>query len=107
MNEEETVVDPNLPVKLSSPIQAHGETLTELTLRRPTSKEARAIKALPYRMGMDESIAIDLDVAAKYIVACADIPPSSIDQLDLSDLNTLAWKVAGFFMTPASTPSKA
>lgn len=107
MSEENQAVDPNAPIKLSSPIQAHGEQLTELVLRRPTSKEARAIKALPYRMGMDESISIDLDVAAKYIVECAGIPASSVDQLDLADLNSLAWKVAGFFMTPASAPSKS
>ncbi|WP_225773332.1 phage tail assembly protein [Pseudomonas sp. Marseille-Q5115] len=94
-------------IKLSTPIQAHGEEVTELTLRRPTSKEARAIKALPYKIDQDQAVTLDLDVAAKYISACADIPPSSVDQLDLADLNTLAWQVAGFFMTPASAILKA
>lgn len=89
-------------VELSAPIKAHGEDVTELTLRRPTPKEARAIKALPYKIDKDEAVSIDLDVAAKYIVLCADIPMSSVDQLDLADLNTLAWQIAGFFMTPAS-----
>lgn len=88
-------------LKLSTPIQAHGEEVTELTLRRPTAQEARAIKALPYTIGADEAVGLDLDVAAKYIAVCAAIPPSSVNQLDLADLNTLAWQVAGFFMTPA------
>lgn len=94
-------------VKLNTPIQAHGEEVTELTLRRPTAQEARAIKALPYTIGADEAVGLDLDVAAKYIAVCAGIPPSSVNQLDLADLNTLAWMVAGFFMTPASATLKA
>ena len=46
-----------------------------------------------------------MDVAAKYIAVCAGIPPSSVNQLDLADLNTLSWAVAGFFMSAASAPS--
>ena len=89
-------------VKLSAPIEAHGEQLSELTIRRPTPQEARAIKALPYKIDKDEAVSIDLDIAAKYIVVCAGIPLSSVNQLDLADLNSLSWQIAGFFMTPAS-----
>ncbi len=92
-------------VKLNAPIEAHGEPLSELTLRRPTVQEVRAIKALPYRIGKDEEVSLDMDVAAKYIAVCAGIPPSSVNQLDLADLNTLSWEVAGFFMSPASATS--
>nr|WP_276583587.1 phage tail assembly protein [Pseudomonas sp. RIT-PI-S] len=92
---------------MSAPIQAHGEQLSELTLRRPTPQEARAIKVLPYKVDKDEAISLDLDAAAKYISVCAGIPPSSVNQLDLADLNTLAWQVAGFFMMPASGTLKA
>ncbi|MDP0880687.1 phage tail assembly protein, partial [Klebsiella variicola] len=86
-------------VKLSAPIEAHGEQLSELTIRRPTPQEARAIKALPYKIDKDEAVSIDLDIAAKYIVVCAGIPSSSVNQLDLADLNSLSWQIAGFFMT--------
>ena len=89
-------------IKLSAPIQAHGVEVTQLELRRPTVKEARAIKALPYKMDKDESVALDLDVAAKYIAVCAAIPQSSVEQLDLSDLNTAAWNIVSFFLAPAS-----
>ncbi len=106
VSEEKQVVDPNAPIQLSAPIQAHSEQLTELVLRRPTSQEARAIKALPYKIDADEAVCLDLDVSAKYIAVCAGIPPSSVNQLDLADLNKLAWMVAGFFMTPASPASK-
>ena len=43
----------------------------------------------------------------KYIAVCAAIPQSSVEQLDLADLNGLAWILIGFFMTPASTPPTA
>jgi hypothetical protein len=104
--EEVVAVDPNAPVPLSAPITAHGEQVTELTLRRPTPAECRKIRALPYSIGQNEEVTLELNVAMTYIGICAGIPPSSVDQMDLSDINTLAWKVAGFFMTPASKPSK-
>ncbi|MNX85808.1 Phage tail protein E [compost metagenome] len=87
---------------LAAPIQAHDQEVLELTLRRPTVAEVRAIKALPYKIDKNEDVSLDLDVSAKYIAICAGIPASSVNQLDLSDLNNLAWAVAGFFMTAAS-----
>ncbi|WDH24109.1 phage tail assembly protein [Pseudomonas chlororaphis] len=92
-------------VKLNTAIEAHGEALTELTLRRPTVQEVRAIKALPYKIDKNEEVSLDMDVAAKYIAVCAGIPPSSVNQLDLADLNSLSWSVASFFMSAASAPS--
>ncbi|MEE1920295.1 phage tail assembly protein [Pseudomonas asiatica] len=93
-------------MQLSAPIEAHGESKQELTLRRPTVQEVRTIKALPYRIDKNEEVTLDMDVAAKYIAVCAGIPPSSVNQLDLVDLNTASWVVAGFFMSPASKTSK-
>ena len=92
--------------ELSAPVQAHGEELRQLELRRPTVKEARQIKALPYKIDRDESVSVDLDVAAKYIAVCAGIPPSSVEQMQLSDLNTLAWAVTGFFLSQVSPEAK-
>ncbi|UVM48337.1 phage tail assembly protein [Pseudomonas sp. B21-015] len=92
-------------MKLQVAIEAHGEPVTELTIRRPTVLEVRAIKALPYKIDKNEEVSLDMDVAAKYIAVCAGIPPSSVNQLDLADLNALSWAVASFFMSAASTPS--
>ncbi|MFJ2540121.1 phage tail assembly protein [Pseudomonas sp. NPDC087614] len=83
-------------VKLQVAIEAHGEPLTELFLSRP---------ALPYKIDKSEEVSLDMDVAAKYIAVCAGIPPSSVNQLDLADLNALSWAVASFFMSAASAPS--
>lgn len=90
---------------LSAPIQAYGEQRTELTLRRPTTSECRAIKVLPYKIDKNEDVSLDLEAAAKYIAVCAGIPPSSVNELDIHDLNTLSWEVAGFFLTKASSPA--
>lgn len=92
--------------KLSAPIQAHGEDVTELEIRRPTTPECRAIKVLPYTIGADGYPNPDLEAAAKYIAVCARIPPTSVNQLALSDLNTLAWVLVGFFMPQGSAPSE-
>lgn len=95
-------------IKLNTPIQAHGEQLSELTLSRPTTRQCRDIGQLPYRIEKDESVGLNLDVAAKYIVVCAGIPGSSVDQLEVADLNTVAWALAGFFMaSPKKTAAKA
>lgn len=90
---------------LAAPIQAHDQEVLELTLRRPTVVEVRAIKALPYKIDKDEDVSLDMDVSAKYIAICAGIPAPSVNQLDLSDLNKLGWAIAGFFMTAASVKS--
>lgn len=88
--------------KLSRPIKAHGEEVTELSIRRPTTQEARAIKLLPYTLAETGHPVADLEVAAKYLAVCAAIPAGSVNELDLSDLNTLAWMIVGFFLNPAS-----
>ncbi|MGP5106019.1 phage tail assembly protein [Pseudomonas helleri] len=92
--------------KLSAPIQAHGEEVHSITLRRPTVPECRAIKSLPYVMGKDDEVTLNIDVCAKFIAVCGAIPAPSVNQLDLADLNALAWEIAGFFLTPASGAKK-
>lgn len=93
--------------KLKVPITAHGEQLTELEVRRPTTKEVRGFKALPYTLSENSMPVVEPDVVCKYIAVCAAIPLTSVEQLDLADLNGLAWILIGFFMTPASTPPTA
>ena len=90
---------------LSSPIKAHGEDVTHVTLRRPTPKECRTIGRMPY--GPDERSMPVPDMAgfSQYLVLCLGIPESSVDQLELNDLNQLTWALLGFFLQPASTTS--
>jgi hypothetical protein len=94
-------------VQLAVPIKAHGEEVQSLALRRPTTAEVRRIGRMPY-IALDESgkVTPDMGVVPAYIAVCAGIPPSSVDQIDLSDLNQLAWTIAGFFLAPASPASR-
>ena len=90
--------------KLTAPIQAHGEEVHSITLRRPTVAECRAIRSIPYVIEKDESVSLNLDVAGKYIAVCGAIPATSVNQLDIGDLNDLAWSVVSFFLKPVSPP---
>lgn len=92
---------------LAAPIQAHGKEVHELTIRRPTVQECRAIKVLPYNIGVDGYPILDVEAAAKYIAVCAAIPQSSVNQLDLPDLNTVGWAIVGFFMPRDSNQSES
>lgn len=83
---------------LTKAIQAHDEEHTELELREPTIADARAVKSLPYFIGADEEVSLKTDICARIIVRCAAIPSSSVDQLDLSDFNTICWWITGFFL---------
>lgn len=92
---------------LAAPIQAHGEEVKELTLRRPTVQECRTIKSLPYTVGDSGYPVMEVEAAAKYIAVCAGIPASSVNQLDLTDLNQIGWAIVGFFTRQDSNQSEA
>lgn len=93
---------------LTASIIAHGETVSKLDLRRPSPNEAKKIGRLPYVFLDDKGrMTPDMSVIPDYIVVCAGIPASSVDQMDLFDLNQLAWAIVGFFNTPASAASSS
>lgn len=109
MNEAQEIMGGQITtVELSTPITAHGESVKSLQLRRPTTAEVRKIGRLPYLL-VDAAgkYTPQMDVVAEYITVCAAIPPSSVDQIDLHDLNQLAWVVCSFFMTPSSAASSS
>ena len=63
-------------VTLQHPIEAHGETITELKLREPRVRDVR--KALRGAEG-------ETDTACRLIAQLADVPPSTVDELRLDD----------------------
>jgi hypothetical protein len=94
MTEQNATTAQTRTVPLAKPIQAHGETLTALTLRRPTVKELRTFGA-PYRLGND-SVRIDYEVCAKLISEICAIPPSTVDQMDGADFDEVSLILVGF-----------
>lgn len=86
--------------KLSRPIKAHGDEVTELTLSEPTAKDVRELgypfMAIAGANGVAEP-KLYPDIGAKYISRLAKIPMSSVDQLTPGDLFVLHSEVCGFF----------
>lgn len=70
--------------KLAAPINAHGEELKELKIRRPTPHEVRTIKVLPYVLGEDNRPVAETEAASKYIAVCAGIPPARLTNCTFS-----------------------
>lgn len=108
MNEAQQIMG-SVKFTLQTPIKAHGEEVHELTVNRPTIAQCRQVGRMPYVIADTKTgvYSPDLAVVAEYLSVCCGIPPSSVDQLDLLDLNQLAWKICGFFTTPASSASSS
>lgn len=84
-------------IPLTKPISAHGEEITELTLREPTGKDIR-VNGYPFTASGDGQIILIGASVCKYISTLAGIPASSVDALSATDFNALGWAVAGFFL---------
>lgn len=84
-------------LELSTPVTAHGESVSVLEFNEPTGKDVREL-GYPYQMNQDESIKLQAHIIAKYIVKLAGVPLSTVDQMSPSDLNNAGWLVAGFFL---------
>ncbi|WP_211238056.1 phage tail assembly protein [Derxia gummosa] len=92
-------------IPLESPVTIGDDTITELSLRRPSGKDVREL-GFPYRLTAIGDVAIDAGIACKYASRLAAVPPSTIDALDPVDISTLAQTVLGFFMASAApTPT--
>lgn len=84
-------------IKLSSPIQAHGDSISELTIPAPTGEQVCKI-GLPYTMTPEGEANISMKKVKFYLVELAGIPASSVEQMSPSDLNNAGWMVASFFL---------
>lgn len=86
-------------VKLSKPITAHNEKLTEIVLNAPSVDQIQQL-GLPVSMDANGHFSVNAGVAMKYIPVLAAIPPSSLQPLTAFDVNSLCWAVWRFFMIP-------
>ena len=97
-------------VKLTKPITAHAEEVSELTLREPTTEDI-IDTGLPMLMivgdGDTTGVEIRQKVVAKYISKLAAIPLSSVRSLSMADYSACSAAVMGFFGSgePEQTPS--
>jgi hypothetical protein len=91
----------DLTIALSVPKTAHGQEITRLVLRKPTSGDLIDL-GQPMRLvpgsGTDEAaIDVRMPVVAQYIVRLAAVPMSTVRSLELADLSAATQKVLGFF----------
>lgn len=90
----------SVTIKLSKPITAHAEEVSEITLREPTTEDIIDI-GLPHLiiLGNDESTGVEVrqKVVAKYISKLAGIPMSSVRSLAPKDFSACTAAVMGFF----------
>jgi hypothetical protein len=96
-------------VKLTKPVVAHGEEITQLVLREPETKDVMEI-GYPYLIvtGDDKTEAVELrpKIVARYAVKLAKVPLSSVEKLAIADLQSLQAAVMSFFgQTPDTTSS--
>lgn len=87
-------------VRLSKPIKAHNEELTELTLREPTGDDVIEI-GYPYLIMMPEGTVAGIDIRPRviynYIARLGGIPLSSAKQVSLKDMAVLQAHIMDFF----------
>lgn len=81
--------------KLSNKIKAHGEEIEELVFRDPTGKDI-----INYGSPIRLDLTVDEQAMRAHIVALANVPPSTVDQMTARDYQTLKFALAGRFFVP-------
>lgn len=86
-------------VKLTTPIEAYGEKVTEITFRAPVGKDLRKT-GLPNKMTINDGVQenhIDMEVMAKLMELLGSIPASAVDALSMTDFLKCSEAVSDFF----------
>ncbi len=88
-------------IKLSKPITAHGDEVSEITLRDPGTKDVIELGLptliIPSDDGKSAGVEIRQKVVARYIMKLAAIPLSSVESLSMNDFSRCTAIVMGFF----------
>lgn len=97
----------SIKVPLSKPVMPYGETVTEVTLRRPTTKELREC-GQPYRLE-GGGLQADYVACAKLLtkVCTPPLPAPTIDELDPGDFDDMAMILVGFTKPVRPSASEA
>lgn len=85
--------------KLSKPVTAHGELVSELTLREPVTKDVIEL-GMPTLIVLGDTgtgVEVRTKVVAKYISRLAAVPMGTVESLSLGDHANLTGVVMGFF----------
>ena len=88
-------------VQLNKPITAHGEEVSQITLREPTTKDVIEL-GLPTLIvisedGKSTGVEVRQKVAARYIMKLAAIPLGAVESMSMQDFSSCTAAVMGFF----------
>lgn len=100
MAEKKEAAEPVLIIPLSVPIEAHGESITELRLRKPTANDVIQVgNPITLDISIDPPRATPDDrKMAQMIARLADVPPSSIGMMDPNDFTGAIIRVLPLFV---------
>ncbi|MDE2440505.1 MAG: phage tail assembly protein [Betaproteobacteria bacterium] len=88
-------------IPLSKPIKAHGDEVSEISLREPTTKDIIELGLptliIPGADGQSTGVEIRQPVVARYISRLAAIPMGSVEALAVKDFSLCTAAVMGFF----------
>lgn len=93
-------MDDAVTIRLSAPIEAHGETIREVTFRAPLGRDLRDAGSARLPSG-----ALDTAWDYRVIGACCNIPPSAIDGMPARDVIKLRAAFADFLADTTDQPS--
>ena len=94
-------------MKLSVPIQAHGNEVTELTIRRPKGEDVAAC-GFPFSFTVGEggtTVQPNAPAITAMIARLADIPLSAARSLDFNDWMAAMGELFSFFGALIPAPS--
>lgn len=88
--------DTTREVTLFTPVRPYGETVTKVTIRRPTTKELREC-GQPYVL-TDSGIKADYEACKKLLTRVCDppLPSATVNELDGADFDDMAMMLVGF-----------
>lgn len=86
-------------IHLTQPVQAHGETITELRLRVPTGDDIHAT-GFPVMFRGDGATAVNVPAASALIARLAGVPLSTIRALAMPDITQAVAAVVSFMSGP-------
>jgi hypothetical protein len=96
---EEPVANGAITVKLQKAVQAHGESVKELTFRRPTGGDLMALPDWPITIDYNTGrVSPNPAMMGQMMGVLAGVPPSTIRMIEAQDWSTCAHKLMGFFV---------
>ena len=89
-----------ITVPLSAPAQAHGESITSITIRPPKGSDL-VYSGYPILFA-GASTQVNAEAVAKLICRLGAVPPPTVDSLPIADWNACMEAVLSFFGAAAT-----